>query len=91
VKYFVGGRYVRNRKSLRLEGQSWSCNGQLIEDAKLLLQGFCYWNVRHVMRKANMAAHKLAKGAVQQFLKQIWIEDSLAFIHVIVYAKIVSF
>jgi hypothetical protein len=57
--------------ALRIEKQFWSRYGQLIKDAKLVLKGLRSWNVRHVRREANMAAHRLAKTAIRQSLEKI--------------------
>jgi ribonuclease HI len=73
--------------ALLLDDPSWSRYGHLIDDTKLLLQRFCSWEVQHVKRGANMAAHSLAKGALRQSLEQIWLEDSPVFIHDIVCAE----
>jgi hypothetical protein len=61
VEYFVGGKdAIEILNALSMEGQSWSHYGQLIKDTKFLLQGFCSWDLWHVWRGANMAAHRLA-------------------------------
>ena len=49
--------------------------GQIIEDAKVVLCGFRNWEVRHVYRQANMAAHGLAKEAAAHDSERVWLEE----------------
>jgi len=45
------------------------------------------WSMVHTRREANMTAHLLAKTAIQNSVKRIWMEEYSMFIHdsVIVY------
>jgi ribonuclease HI len=49
--------------------------GQIIEDAKVVLRGFRSWEVRHVYRQANMAAHGLSKEAAAYESERVWLEE----------------
>lgn len=73
-----------------MEGQSYSCYGQLIKNAKMFLHNYRSWSVKHVKRDINMAIHRLTKGAIQQSLEKIWVEEFLDFILDIVSAFQVS-
>lgn len=50
--------------ALQKEGQSWNSYNQLIKDTKVLLHNFKFWNVQY-QEGCNMAAHRIAKGAIQ--------------------------
>lgn len=41
----------------------------------VVLRGFCHWEIRHVNRQANMAAHGLAKEAVAHVSGRVWLEE----------------
>jgi ribonuclease HI len=49
--------------------------GNIIEDTRLLAQGFSDWQVSYVNRNSNIVAHLLACLAVQQGLHRVWIES----------------
>ena len=40
-----------------------------------MLQSFKRWEIGHVKRKANGAAHGLAKAAISELGERIWIEE----------------
>lgn len=42
----------------------WSLRGLLIEDARNVLSSFATWSIFHISRGADMAAHCLAKAAL---------------------------
>jgi hypothetical protein len=71
LNIMLEGDAMKIVNALRIEKQFWSRYGQLIKDAKLVLKGLRSWNVRHVRREANMAAHRLAKTAIRQSLEKI--------------------
>jgi hypothetical protein len=60
---------------------------KLIENAKMLLKCLRLWSVRHVKRDKNMTGHRLAKMAIHQSMKQIWMEDYPVSIHDIIFAE----
>jgi hypothetical protein len=33
------------------------------------------WNIRHVNREVNFAAHGLAKNAIRIFMDNVWLEE----------------
>jgi ribonuclease HI len=49
--------------------------GQLINGAKQLLNQGCQWQVRHVRRVANGAAHQLAKMGLQSQERHFWVNN----------------
>lgn len=67
--------------------QSWSRYGNLIDDAKILLHSLQLWHVMHTKWEANMAAHLMAKAALQQSVEEIWMEDYHVFLHNIVISE----
>lgn len=54
---------------------NWSRIGHLMEDLKMLLCTFTQWEVRHVRRQANFAAHSLAKMAAHSGLDWTWLKE----------------
>jgi hypothetical protein len=52
----------------------WSLFGNLVEDSKEILRGFASRVVQHVSWVANNATHRLAKVALSQRLKQVWMD-----------------
>lgn len=44
----------------------WNRYGQLIEDTRVILNRLQFWDVGHVGREANEAAHCLTKVALEQ-------------------------
>ncbi|XP_059458384.1 uncharacterized protein LOC132187980 [Corylus avellana] len=57
--------------------QSWSHFGHLVAYTKIVLQMLLEWSCRHVRRKANVIAHRLAKAAVQHVIDNTWWEKFL--------------
>jgi ribonuclease HI len=62
-------------QALSREDFTWGRYGPLINDAKLLLQHVQKWEVSHVRRTANEAAHTLAKLALTMSEERLWTED----------------
>lgn len=58
--------------ALRKDDQSWCMHGHLIDDSKIILHSLHSWQVQHIRREANTAAHLLAKVALQQGRKFGW-------------------
>ncbi|KAF5468871.1 hypothetical protein F2P56_012982 [Juglans regia] len=58
------------------EEEDLSSYGCVIEDAKKLLKGRSQWSVKFVNRKANEAAHYLAKEALSLCFENVWIEEA---------------
>jgi len=56
---------------------SFSSCGHFIEGIKHELGSFKSYYVTHVKRKANSAAHTLAKAASKEVLNSIWLDDIL--------------
>lgn len=50
-----------------------------MDDAKVLLNSFQSWSVKHLKRTANETMHRLTKTAISQFLDHIWMEDFPSF------------
>jgi hypothetical protein len=61
--------------ALRSSNPNWSPHGQIIEDACGILFSRRSWEVLHVKRGANMAAHTLAKDALLKPQEEVWIEE----------------
>jgi ribonuclease HI len=61
--------------ALRSSSPNWSPYGQIIEDARGVLFSRRSWEVMHVKRDANMAAHTLAKDALLKPQEEVWIEE----------------
>ncbi|XP_042939551.1 uncharacterized protein LOC122274591 [Carya illinoinensis] len=49
---------------LQIEGSNWSRGGLMVEDARQVLNSWSQWTGVHACREANMAAHELAKSAL---------------------------
>ncbi|XP_059458257.1 uncharacterized protein LOC132187840 [Corylus avellana] len=64
--------------------QNWLKYGQIVEDTNMVLRSLRHWKIGHVKRKANEAAHVLAKEAVRTVTDNIWIEEISACIFNIV-------
>jgi hypothetical protein len=61
--------------------------GHLIADTKHLLGSFHSYQIQHVRRSANHAAHLLAKGAIEKSSDVSWMEACPPFIHRFVKAE----
>jgi len=61
-----------------------SSYGQVIDDTKTLVMGLQFYEFSHIRRKANKAAHHLAKAALLYSLDKVWIEECLSHIQSIV-------
>lgn len=57
--------------ALQKEGCCWSMYGQLIDDARILMNGFQSWFVCYIKRNANKGAHRLANEAISRSLDQV--------------------
>ena len=62
----------------------WLRYGQIIEDARLVLESLRNWNIRHVKREANFVAHGLAKIAIRILMDNIWLEEPSSCIYDII-------
>jgi hypothetical protein len=56
---------------------NWSKVGHIIADAQILLHKFMYYEIKHVSREANYAAHNLAKLAACSGYERQWRDESL--------------
>jgi hypothetical protein len=65
----------------------WSRFGQLVDDTHVVLNFISSWQIHHINRIANKAAHDLAKAVTKQFVNQVWIEEILEWICEIVLLK----
>ncbi|XP_059462058.1 uncharacterized protein LOC132191056 [Corylus avellana] len=64
TRIYLEGDALEIVQALRMEGSCWSRYEHLINDAKILIQKFQFWEVDHVKREANEVAHILAKKAL---------------------------
>jgi hypothetical protein len=53
----------------------WSLYGQVINDARVKLNGLGEWEIVHVRREANVVAHNLARLALTMDEDRLWRED----------------
>jgi ribonuclease HI len=63
-------------RALEEKEQSSCTYGQVLDDAKIVLKGFIGWEVCHIKRELNMAAHRLAKEASKKFSEKVWLEET---------------
>ena len=57
------------------KGSHWCKYGHIIGDICEVMKGFRRWEVGHVKREANEAAHVLAKTTTREIGEKIWLED----------------
>ena len=55
--------------------QNWCKYGHIVGNIIEVLKSFRRWDIRHVKRTANGAAHGLAKATVRELGERIWIEE----------------
>lgn len=60
---------------MREEYTDWSAGDLLAQDAKLLLNCFAYWSVQHNKREGTVAAHILAKDALNHAVDLLKFRD----------------
>lgn len=72
---------------LRKEGKNYSRYGHIIEEALEALNWLQAWNVNHVRRQLNGAAHGLAKEALSLSMENDLIEEVPIFIFDIISAE----
>jgi hypothetical protein len=48
-----------------------------VDDTHVVLNFISSWQIHHINRIANKAAHDLAKAVTKQFVNQVWIEEIL--------------
>ena len=58
------------------KGENWLRFEQIVEDTKLVLRSFRHWRISHVRRKANGAAHGLAKEVIRTVMDKVWMEET---------------
>jgi ribonuclease HI len=73
------------------KGSHWCKYGHIIGDIYEVMKGFRKWEVRHVKRDANEAAHVLAKTATRENGEKIWLEDVPSFILDVVNQEQIAF
>lgn len=61
-------------KALKDQADSWSRYGHIIADIQWVLRHFRRWDVGHVKRTANEAAHILTKEALFHVDDRVWLE-----------------
>jgi hypothetical protein len=55
--------------------QTWCKYEHIVGDILEVLKSFRRWDIGHVKRTVNGAAHALAKSAVRELGERIWIEE----------------
>jgi ribonuclease HI len=63
----------------------------ILADTRLLLDSISQWQVLFIRRTGNVAAHRLARMALQQNVSQVWFESFSSFISEVVCKDIVSY
>jgi ribonuclease HI len=58
------------------QDESWCRFGQIVADIQTVLGSFRRWEVRHVKRNQNTAAHGLAKESVREKIDRVWMEET---------------
>jgi ribonuclease HI len=54
---------------------NWCKFGHIVGDILEVLKMFCRWDIGHIKRIANGAAHGLTKVAVKDLGERIWLEE----------------
>jgi ribonuclease HI len=62
-------------KEIKEFGTQWSSYGQMVGDARVVLNNIRSWFIVHVKRDANAAAHKLAEEAERHADELIWMKE----------------
>ena len=62
-------------QAVNAKGDQWLQFGQIIADVQMVPSHFRRWEVIHVKREANFAAHGLAKVVAQELTEKIWMEE----------------
>jgi hypothetical protein len=57
------------------KGPNWCKYGQLVANIQMVLFIRRSWQISHIHRVANYAAHGFAKTAVKQIMDMIWINE----------------
>jgi hypothetical protein len=61
---------------MKKEEKNWCRYGQVIDDARIMLNSLQTWKVNHVRREAYGIAHRLAKEALFLIDEQVHMEES---------------
>jgi hypothetical protein len=61
---------------MKKEEKNWCRYGQVIDDARIMLNSIQTWKVNYVRREANGIAHRLAKEALFLLDEQGHMEES---------------
>jgi hypothetical protein len=87
VEAILEGDSLEIVNAVAKEGEVWSNYGPVVEEAKGVLNGRYPWEVKHVRRSANKAAHTIAKWAVADNINQLWLTTTPPCIRDIVMAE----
>lgn len=63
---------------------------KIVGDIQMVLKQFRKWEVGHVGREGNQAAHIFTKAAVQEFRETIWLEEIPSIIQHVVLLELSS-
>jgi ribonuclease HI len=74
-------------QAVRKEETSWTIFGPVVEEIKEMLKGGHAWDICHVRRAANEAAHLVAKMAIDHNVNQLWLTTTPPCIRDIVLAE----
>ena len=74
-------------QAVKKEEKCWTNFGPIVEEVKDMLKGRHSWEISHLKRTANEAAHKVAKMAVSLNVNQLWLTTTPPCIREIVLAE----
>jgi ribonuclease HI len=62
--------------AVQTDSQHWSRFGHIVDGIKLGLSQLRSWQINHVKRDANSAAHVLAREAIKNVIDRVWVEET---------------
>jgi len=61
--------------AVKANGSNWCRYRQLAADIQVIFSSWLSWQIRHIRRVANSAAHGIAKTVVKQIMDRVWNEE----------------
>jgi hypothetical protein len=68
----VEGHSLQVVKALNHKEVVWTMYGQIVKDIKMVLRNCEYWEIRHIKRDGNRAAHLLIKMSACLDSNRVW-------------------
>jgi hypothetical protein len=72
---FLEGDALQIVSAVKTNNQRWSKFGHIIDGIRSGLHHLRSWQIHHVKRDANSAAHTLAREAIKSVIDRVWIEE----------------